>query len=245
MNILITDDEQLARERLRSMLDELSHTVVAEAANGKQALQRCEQQQVDIILLDIRMPGMDGLETAHHLMHLAQPPAIIFTTAYDEYALEAFKAHAVDYLLKPVHLHELEAALIAATRLSRVQQNVLNDLQMKTSPPRYVHAQVKGSLQLIPVEDIYYFQADQKYVSIGYSEGEVLIDDSLVTIEQRYPQLLRIHRNALVVPDCITALEKDEDGRCCVRLSGCNKQLEISRRHLPNVRRWLKKQRSI
>ncbi len=242
MNILITDDEPLARERLRSMLDELAHAVVAEAANGEQALQLCEQQQIDVILLDIRMPGMDGLETAHHLMQMPDPPAIIFTTAYDEYALKAFKTHAVDYLLKPVHLRELGAALTAATRFSRAQQTALDELELEISTPSYIRAQVKGSLHLIPVEDIYYFQADQKYVSIGYSEGEVLIDDSLVTIEQRYPQLLRIHRNALVVRSHITALEKDEDGRCCVRLSGCNKRLEISRRHLPEVRRWLKKQ---
>ncbi|HEB86684.1 MAG TPA: response regulator transcription factor [Gammaproteobacteria bacterium] len=242
MKILITDDEQLARERLRSMLDELSQTLITEAVNGEQALQVCEQQQVDLVLLDIRMPGMDGLETAHHLMRLPQPPAIIFTTAYDEYALKAFKTHAVDYLLKPVRLQELEAALTAATLLSRAQQSALNDLKLETSTPLYISAQVKGSLRLIPVEDIYYFQADQKYVSIGYREGEVLIDDTLVTIEQRYPQLLRIHRNALVVPACITALEKDEDGCCYVRLRDCHKQLEISRRHLPNVRRWLKSQ---
>ncbi|VAX12918.1 Two-component transcriptional response regulator, LuxR family [hydrothermal vent metagenome] len=242
MNILITDDEPLARERLRSMLDELSHTVVAEAANGKQALQLCEQQQVDVILLDIRMPGMDGLETAHHLMQLPQPPAIIFTTAYDEYALKAFKTHAVDYLLKPVRQRELDAALSAATRLSRAQRIALDELKLETSTPLYVSAQVKGSLQLIPIEDIYYFQADQKYVSIGYCEGEVLIDDSLVTIEQRYSQLLRIHRNALVAPEYIAALEKDEGGRCYVRLRDCDKRLEISRRHLANVRRWLKRQ---
>ncbi len=242
MNILITDDEQLARERLHSMLDELSHTVVAEAANGEQALQLCEQQRADIVLLDIRMPGMDGLETAHHLMRLPQPPAIIFITAYDEYALKAFKTHAVDYLLKPVRLRELEAALTAATLLSRAQQSALNDLKLETSRPLYIGAQVKGNLQLIPVEDIYYFQADQKYVSIAYKEGEALIDDSLVSIEQRYPQVLRIHRNALVIPGCITALGKDEEGHSYVRLRDCHKQLEVSRRHLPNVRRWLKRQ---
>ncbi|NOZ37434.1 MAG: response regulator transcription factor [Gammaproteobacteria bacterium] len=242
MNILITDDEQLARERLRSMLDELSHTVVAEAANGKQALQHCEQQAVDVILLDIRMPGMDGLETAHHLMQLTQPPAIIFTTAYDEYALKAFKTHAVDYLLKPVRLRELDAALTAATQLSRAQQSALNELKLESSRPMYISAQVKGSIQLIAFEEVYYFQADQKYTSIGYKDGEVLIDDSLVTIEQRYPQLLRIHRNALVAPDYIAGLKKDEEGRSFLRLRGCDKSLEISRRHLPEVRRWLKSQ---
>ena len=244
MNILITDDEQLARERLRSMLEELSHTAIAEAANGKQALQLCEQHQPDIILLDIRMPGMDGLETAHHLMQLEQPPAVIFTTAFDEYALKAFKTHAVDYLLKPVRLRELDAALTAATRLSRAQQGALDELKSETSTPLYISARVKGSMQLIPVEDIFYFQADQKYVSIGYKEGEVLIDDSLITIEQRYPQLLRIHRNALVATAHIAALEKDAEGRCHIRLRGCDKQLEVSRRHLPDVRRWLKEQGS-
>lgn len=244
MKILITDDEQPARERLHSMLDELSHTVVAEAANGEQALQLCEQEQADIILLDIRMPGMDGLETALHLMQLAQPPAIIFITAYDEYALKAFKTHAVDYLLKPVRLRELDAALTAATLLNRAQRNALDELKLETAPPLYVSAQIKGSLQLIPIEDIYYFQADQKYVTIVYKEGEALIDDSLVNIEQRYPQVLRIHRNALAVPGYIVALEKDEEGRRYIRLRGCDKQLEVSRRHLPGVRRWLKRQSS-
>ncbi len=244
MNILITDDEQLARERLRSMLEELSHTVVSEAANGEQALRLCEQHQPDVILLDIRMPGMDGLEAAHHLMQLAQPPAIIFTTAFDEYALKAFKTHAVDYLLKPVRLRELEAALAAATRLNRVQQSAVDKLKSETSAPLYVSAQVKGSVQLIPLEDVYYFQADQKYVSIGYRGGEVLIDDSLVTIERRYPHLLRIHRNALVTTDYIAALEKDAEGRCYIRLRGCERQLEVSRRHLAEVRRWLKAQGS-
>jgi len=242
MNILITDDEPLARERLRSMVEELSHTVVGEAANGEQALQLCEQHQPDIILLDIRMPGMDGLEAAHHLSLLSQPPAIIFTTAFDEYALKAFKTHAVDYLLKPVRLRELEIALSAATRLSAAQQHALDELKLKSSSPVYINARVKGSMQLIAVTDIYYFQADQKYVSIGYKEGEVLIDDSLVTIEQRYPQLLRIHRNALVATSYITALEKDAEGRYHIRLRGCDKALEVSRRHLPEVRRWLKQQ---
>lgn len=244
MNILITDDEQLARERLHSMLNELSHTVVAEAANGEQALHLCEQHQPDIILLDIRMPGMDGLETAHHLMQLAQAPAIIFTTAFDEYALKAFKTHAVDYLLKPVRLRELETALAAATRLSRVQQSAVDKLKSETSAPLYVSAQVKGGVQLIPLTDVYYFQADQKYVTIGYKEGEILIDDSLVTIEQRYPQLLRIHRNALVMTNYIAALEKDAEGRCHIRLRDCDTLLEISRRHLAEVRRWLKAQGS-
>ncbi len=242
MNILITDDEPLARERLRSMLEELAHTVVAEAANGEQALQLCEQHQPEIILLDIRMPGMDGLEAAHHLSQLTPAPAIIFTTAFDEYALKAFKTHAVDYLLKPVRLRELETALAAATRLSIAQQHALEALQTETSSPMYISARVKGSMQLIPVEEVYYFQADQKYVSIGYKEGEVLIDDSLVSIEQRYPQLLRIHRNALVAKPHIAALEKDSEGRCHIRLRDCDKRLEVSRRHLPEVRRWLKEQ---
>jgi len=240
MNILITDDEQLARERLRSMIEELTHTVVDEAANGEQAIQLCEQHQPDVVLLDIRMPGMDGLEAAHHLSQLSPAPAIIFTTAFDEYALKAFKTHAVDYLLKPVRLRELKTALSAATRLSVAQQRALDELKSETATPLYIRARVKGSLQLIPLEDIYYFLADQKYVSIAYKEGEVLIDDSLITIEQRYPQLLRIHRNALVVTDYIAALEKDNEGRCHIRLRNCDRRLEVSRRHLPEVRRWLK-----
>ncbi len=240
MNILITDDEHLARARLHSMLEELGHTIIGEAGNGEQAIEMCQQLPVDLILLDIRMPGMDGLEAANHLSQLTPAPAIIFTTAFDEYALKAFKTHAVDYLLKPVRLRELEAALLAATRLSVAQQGALDELKANTSTPLYISARVKGSMQLILFEDVYYFQADQKYVSIGYKEGEVLIDDSLVVIEQRYPQLLRIHRNALVSSTYISALEKDAEGRCHVCLRGCEKQLEVSRRHLPDVRRWLK-----
>ena len=240
MKILIVDDEQLARARLRSLLDELSHEVVAEAANGYEALQKVEQYTPDVVLMDIRMPGMDGLQAATKLMHLEFAPAIIFTTAYDEYALDAFKSQAVNYLLKPIRIRDLDAALKATTRLTQAQQQSIKQLQSGNELDICISAKVQGDTRLIPVKDIYYFQADQKYVTVGHRHGEVLIEDSLISLEQQYDQFIRIHRNALVAMKQIEALEKDSEGRSHIRLRDCDKKLEVSRRHLPVVRRWLK-----
>ena len=244
MKILIVDDEQLARARLRSLLDELSQEVIAEAANGEEALYMVGQHQPDIVLMDIRMPGMDGLQAATKLMELESPPAIIFTTAYDEYALDAFKSQAVDYLLKPIRIKDLEIALTATTRLTQAQQQVLKQLQSDNEQEACISAKVQGDTRLIPVKDIYYFQADQKYVTVGHCNGEVLIEESLVSLEQQFDQFIRIHRNALVAMKQIAALEKDNEGRSHIRLRDCDKILEVSRRHLPDIRRWLKERAS-
>ena len=244
MKILIVDDEQLARARLRSLLNELSHEVVAESANGLEALHVVEQHRPDIVLMDIRMPVMDGLQAATKIMQFDSPPAIIFTSAYDEYALDAFKSQAVDYLLKPVRLKDLEIALNATTRLTQAQQQILNRLLADNEQDACISAKVQGDTRLIPVKDIYYFQADQKYVTVGYSQGEVLIEDSLVSLEQQFDQFIRIHRNALVAKKKIEALEKDSEGRSYIRLRDCDKTLEVSRRHLPDIRRWLKERAS-
>ena len=243
MKILIVDDEQPARTRLRGMLQQLNdYEVVAEAGNGKQALDASQTYRPDVVLLDIRMPGMDGLEAAEHLSKLDTPPAVIFTTAYNDYALSAFKTHAVDYLLKPVRKEHLQHALSAARRLNRAQLQAIGEAEAKHAEPGHISARVKGNIQLIPVDNIYFFQAEHKYVTVGYPDGEVLIEDSLITLEQKFPRrFMRIHRNALVAIEHIAGLEKDKEGHCHIRLKDCNKILEVSRRHLPAVRKFLKR----
>ncbi len=241
MKILIVDDEAPARLRLRGMLERLPDcTVAGEAANGQEAIRLAERTAPDLVLLDIRMPGMDGLEAATHLARLDPPPAIVFTTAYDDYALAAFRSHAVDYLLKPVRREQLEAALAAARRPNRAQLTALDEQTQPPRPPTHISARVHGNIVLVPVPEIRYFQAEHKYVNVGYPDGEVLIEDSLVNLEKRFGErFLRVHRNALVARQYLQALEK-QDGRCHVRLHGVDKTLEVSRRHLPTVRRIMK-----
>lgn len=243
MKILIVDDEQPARTRLRGMLQQMTgYEVVAEASNGRQALDASQQYQPDVVLLDIRMPGMDGLETAEHLSKFEIPPAVIFTTAYNDYALSAFKTHAVDYLMKPVRREHLNHALGAARRLNRAQLQAITEIESETTVPTHISARVKGDIHLIPVEDIFYFLAEHKYVTVGHRKGEVLIEDSLVSLEKKFPdRFMRIHRNALVAVQFIAALEKDKEGRCMLKIEGCNKSIEVSRRHLPTVRQFMKR----
>jgi two-component system response regulator AlgR len=243
MNILIVDDEPLARTRLQSLLADVSSAnVIGEASNGEQALEMVQQHQPDVVLLDIRMPGMDGMETAAHLSNMENPPAIIFTTAYDQYALDAFKSRAVDYLLKPIKQQQLQQALKAATRLSRAQLQSLEELQQQQSrQPLHVSARVQGELRLIPVSDILYFLAEHKYVTVRYRDGEVLIEEPLISLEKKFgDNFLRIHRNALVAKQYIQALKKTSLGQFYLQLQHCDNQLEISRRHLPEVRRFIK-----
>lgn len=242
MKILIVDDEALARERLRGLVAELGgHEVVGEAANGKQALERAAALLPDTVLMDIRMPELDGLEAALHLALLDEPPAVIFTTAYGDHALAAFAAHATDYLLKPIRKEQLERALGKARRMNRVQLAVVRRDSGEARARRYISAQTRGTLQLIPVADIVYFKAGQKYVTLRTPEGEVLIEDALKTLGEEFGErFVRIHRNALVAAASITALEKDAAGLCLVRLRGIEERLEVSRRHVAELRRRLK-----
>jgi len=241
MRVLIADDEALARARLHEMVNESGgYTIVGEAVNGKEALLMSSELQADIILMDIRMPLMDGLEAARHLARLQDPPAVIFTTAYGDYALAAFEAHAVDYLLKPIRKERLQSALGRALQLTVAQLSGLqtgNDARART----HISALLHGNIQLVPVTDILYFKADQKYVTARFQTGQVLIEDSLTALEQEFgARFLRIHRNALVAHASIAGLGKNADGALMIKLRGIDEQLEISRRHMAAVRQRLK-----
>lgn len=245
MKVLIVDDEQPARERLVRLLGDIKgYEVAGEAAHGHEAIERYNALKPEIILLDIRMPGMDGLETARHLMADETPPAIIFTTAYGDHALEAFDTHAVGYLLKPVRPERLEEVLRSTHRSNRSQlAPVLDDMADKTEAEARAHicVRLRGNLQLIPVSDILYFRAEDKYVTLQHSEGTALIEDSLVKLEEEFTgRFLRVHRNALVAADRISGLKKLADGTFAVTLKGSDEILEISRRHLAAIRRLIK-----
>ena len=232
MRLIIVDDESPARERLRSMLVEAGGFEIAgEAANGEQALDLVDRLEPDIVLLDVRMPGIDGLEVARHLATLPEPPAVIFTTAFDEYALQAFESEAVAYLLKPIRAEKLQAALAKAARLTRPQlQQIANAAR---APDRRTHIGVRGrdGLKLIPLDDVLCFQADQKYTTVRHAKGEDLIEDSLKTLEEEFsPAFLRVHRNALVNTKYLERIARDSTGQHFVHLRGMAESLEVSRR---------------
>lgn len=248
MKVLIVDDEQPARDRLRQLLNDFgNHEVVAEAANGEQAIAMASSHNPDIVLLDIRMPGVDGIETAHHLNAMEAPPAVVFTTAYDEYAIDAFEARAIGYVLKPVRRERLEKALDHAARITGQMLNQLTAESKLKSCRQHVCARVHDELRLIPVSEVSHFNADQKYVSVHHDNGEDLIDDSLKALEEEFADdFVRIHRSALVAVSKIDRLEKTDDGKTKVVLRGTQSvnsdddDLSISRRHLADVRRRLK-----
>lgn len=243
MRILIVDDEVPARLRLRGLLTQVPDASVAgEAGDGASALRQVEALNPDVVLLDIRMPGMDGLECARHLASLATPPAVIFTTAYDKFAIEAFEAQAMDYLVKPVRRERLEAALTRAQRPNAAQRAALGaGFPAGRSRRRQLCVRVRDSLRLIDVETVLYFRADQKYVTVRHGGGEVLIEDSLKSLEEEFQDdFVRVHRNALVAVRAIDSLEKDDGGQFYLRLRGLAERLEVSRRLVPDVRKLIR-----
>ena len=238
--ILLVDDETLARDRLRRLLeDRPEHEVVGEAANGIEAVAIANETKPELVLLDIRMPGMDGLETARHFLELEEPPAVIFCTAYEEHAIQAFDLEAVGYLLKPVRRDNLFAALDKSVRLNRAQ---LVALQSQDDSRRlHISARTHRGVELISVDDICYFQADQKYVTVRSIDAEVIVDETLRELEQEFEaQFVRVHRNALVAKKYIDGLVKDSDGRLRIRIKHSDEEVEVSRRHLPSVRKVIK-----
>lgn len=242
MRIAIIDDEPLARARLRAQLedDELGE-VVAEGANGNDALAIAASSTPEVMLLDIRMPGMDGLEAARHLMKLPHPPAVIFTTAYDEHALAAFEANAIDYLLKPIRVNRLRQALDKARALTGAQTEALGDVA-KPAQRSHVSGLVHGDLALVAVTDILYFHADQGYVDVVWADGSMLIEESLRSLEQEFPErFLRVHRNALVALAHVTGLRRDEAGNHFIAVRGAATELPVSRRLLNQVKKRLRR----
>jgi two-component system response regulator AlgR len=244
MKIIIADDEPLARVRLQALVEELGMgEVVAEARNGKEVLSAVHAYQPEIILLDIRMPGMDGMQTAEALASLHPQPAVIFTTAYSDHAVEAFERQAVDYLMKPIRKERLEQAFKRAYTF--IQNQLANPPSLPTPVARsHISYYLHGERRVVPVNQIYYFLSEQKYVTLRWAEGEVLINEALRDLEKEFAgQFLRIHRSALVAMVQIAGFFKDKNGRSYLRLKDVEEPLEVSRRHLQTVKSILKDMR--
>ena len=242
MKALVVDDEPLARERLAALIAEIDGVeVVGEAGNGFEALETAARIKPDLVLLDIRMPVMDGLEAARHLDALEMPPAVIFCTAYQDHALAAFEANAVDYLVKPIRVERLRAAIGKAQRLGGT---ILRKIESTTEPGRrrsHLCARVRGSLVLVAVGDIDYLLAEDKYVVVHHAKGEVLIEEPLTDLEEEFgDRFVRIHRNCLVALARLAGLDRAADGRVLARIEGVSVPLEVSRRNLPALRKLVR-----
>ncbi len=241
MKVVIADDEPLARERLRSLLAEHEGVqVVAEADNGLAALQACAEFRPDLVLLDIAMPGVDGLEAARHLAAFDPRPAVVFCTAYDDHALSAFEAAAIDYLMKPVRPERLAAALERA-RTFMAGRETHAPAPLNKQPRTHLCARLRGSLRLIPVDDVHYLQAEEKYVVVHHARGEDLIEESLKSLEDEFgARFVRIHRNCLVARHEIIELKRINDGRVQAVLRHGKEPLEVSRRCVAGLRDTVK-----
>jgi len=241
MKLLVVDDEPLARERLKRLVQALHPGVeLHEAGNGAEAIIANERFEPDIILLDIRMPGMDGIEAARHMTHTDKPPAIIFCTAYEEYALAAFDSRAVGYLLKPVQREKLEVALANARASTRYQLNAV--AAEGGSVRRFLSSRSAAGTRLVALEQIRLLMADHKYVTAHFPGGTLLLDESLRELEQEFPgRFVRIHRNALVALAHVRGLARRSNGEHVLELDGIDVPAHISRRHLAEVREILEK----
>ncbi len=242
MKILIVDDESLARQRLRDLLADLGETdIVGEAANGSEAVEKTNLLKPDLLLIDIRMPVMDGLEAAMHLQNMENPPMIIFTTAYDQHALDAFEVNAVDYLLKPIRKERLETALKKARPITAKQLQEVNRSSDEKKSRSHISVHMRGRITLIPVQDIIYFIADNKYVTVRTAKEQHLIEESLVSLEEEFSdRFLRIHRSSLVNTDYLLGMEKNTAGHWRILMKDIDEKLVVSRRHTPQVRRWVR-----
>lgn len=210
LTLIIADDEAPARNRLRELLADMPQVkLLSEAKNGHEAVQQAEAHQPDVVLLDIRMPGMDGIEAAQHLQKMAVPPAVIFTTAYDNYAMQAFDMNAVDYLLKPIRAERLQTALQKARALMPKQLEAIATLQPQRSHLSIVE---RGRILLIPISEIIYLRAELKYITVRTASREYLLEESLTHLEQEFgATFLRLHRNCLVAQAYIAGFEKRSD----------------------------------
>ncbi len=243
LRVLIVDDEAPARSRMRDLLADVSAavqvTVIGEAAGGREALRLAGAGDVDVVLLDVRMPGMDGVEVAQHLQKLDPAPAVIFTTAYDAYAIRAFELHAVDYLLKPIRAARLQEALLRVGHDGAAEPEALHDLRQ--APRTCLSAAERGKVHLIPLEDVVFLRAELKYVSVRTAAREYLIEESLTRLEQEFElQFVRVHRNCLVARAAIRGFERADtaagEGPWQVVLAGIEERIPVSRRQQHIVR---------
>jgi two-component system, LytTR family, response regulator AlgR len=243
LRVAIVDDEAPARNRLRDLLVDCAAKVplevIGEAATGRQALELLQDQDADLVLLDIRMPEMDGVELAEHLLKLKEPPAVIFITAYNEYAVKAFELNAIDYLLKPIRATRLAEALAKARAIAPLRAELLRGLS--EAPRQHLSVTEGGKVFLVPLADVVYFKAELKYVTIRTAQREYLIEESLTALEQEFAgRFVRIHRNCLVAREAIIGFERlsgpDADAHWVVMLKGLPDKLAISRRQQHIVR---------
>jgi two-component system response regulator AlgR len=243
LRVFIADDETPSRERLKELLNDIAAEVptqvVGEARHGLEAIERVPGSVTQVLLLDIQMPGMGGLEVARHLAGLEQPPAVVFVTAHDRHAVEAFELNALDYLLKPVRAARLAAALKKALGAAAPGREQL--ARAATGAREYLSVAERHRIALVPVRDILFLRAEQKYVTVRTREREHLIEESLVALEREFAaQFVRIHRNCLVARAAIRGFERspggEEDQQWLVVLEGSAERLPVSRRQWPGLR---------
>ncbi len=243
LKILIADDEAPARNRLRDLLADIANvTVIHEAKNGKEAINLAVETQPDLMLLDIRMPLMDGLEAAEHAQKLVPKPYVIFTTAYDAYAIRAFDLNAIDYLLKPIRLERLQTAIEKVRALQPQTTQTLDALKPLQKARSHLSIHARGRVTLVPIEEVIYCRAELKYITVRTSEKEYLLEESLTNLETEFDQLfLRLHRNCLVAKQYITGYEKrpDEkgDSQWHAILKGVPDTVMVSRRQQHLIRK--------
>ncbi len=246
LRVFIVDDEAPARSRLRVLLadlaPELPNVTVGEADNGAAALAWLNEAGADVVLVDIRMPVMDGIELAQHLARLDPAPAIVFVTAYDQYAVQAFELNAIDYLLKPVRALRLKSALEKAQRNAALPLEALRPLAPEGR--RHLSCSERGRILLVPVADILYLKAELKYVTARTAQREYLLEESLTQLEQEYAQrFVRVHRNCLVARGAVAGFERDHEAdgeaRWLVLLKGVADKLPVSRRQWPALKTTL------
>jgi two-component system response regulator AlgR len=242
--ILIADDEAPARQRLRDLLDEIREAfplaIVDEARNGREALDVVNREKVDIVLLDIRMPDMDGLEAARHLAGMDAPPSIIFTTAFDSYAIKAFEVNAIDYLLKPIRRERLLTALGKTRAAPPVSRDAL--AAAANMPRKHLSVHERGKIHLVPITEILYLRAELKYVTVRTAEREFLVEESLTKLEEEFAEsFVRIHRNCLVARHAVAGFEKnaeESESGWAVVIRTTGEKLPVSRRQQQVVKQF-------
>lgn len=237
ISALVVDDEPLARNRLRRLLDDLGVDVLGEGCDGNQAIELLNRYAVDMLFLDINMPAKDGLAAADEIMRtIERPPSIVFCTAYDEYAIQAFKANASAYLLKPVTREDLTEVIERAAQVNRMQ---LRRLEAQAESSSTLAIGVEQAIENVEIEKIAYFRSVDKHVfALLADRGEVLVDFTLKELESKFaPSFVRCHRNALLNRPYLVKLSRDDDGKSFVHMKNCEAVFQVSRRHLSDVKK--------